>query len=147
LVSLLVTSVSQPVFGLSSQSLKPSSHVIPQVKSALHTGVPWKLLHSLWQTPQLSVEVSSVSQPFIALLSQSAVLLLQKASVHDPPLQRFVPQSVAQSPQCFGSLRRFTSQPAFLSQSASQPLQPLPSPHSPLMQSCSSAQLFSQLPQ
>ncbi len=72
--------------------------------------------HAPPHTPQLRAsEVTSTSQPFAALMSQSTKPALQLATTQRPAAQPGMPlataHAVAQAPQCAGSARRSTSQP------------------------------------
>jgi hypothetical protein len=86
LVTSLLVEVSQPLTTLSSQSEKPSVHVIWHWE-ATHVGVPLKSEHAPPQLPQFNGSfVVLTSQPLLAKPSQSAKFVLHVPTTHLPPL-------------------------------------------------------------
>src|SRR5689334_3698023 len=82
--TLAVTSVSQPSATPFTQSARPALQLMPQLPSALHTGVPPLSLHTLSHEPQLVGFDRSASQPFFGLPSQSAKPASQVVILHTP---------------------------------------------------------------
>jgi hypothetical protein len=121
LFTSLLTFVSQPLFGLPSQLLKPAAQVGTHTP-ALQVVLPLALEQVTPHAPQFAVVFSAVSQPFLALPSQ-----LPKPALHTgtqtPAAQDVVPfelvQASPQPLQCATVLCVSVSQPLFgrLSQS------------------------------
>ena len=147
---------SKPFVGLLSQSEYPVAHV-PVVHEytpavAVHFGVLWLVMHALKQVPQLLVLVMSVSQPFFAMPSQSALVgsaqtpkIVQTALLQVSIAPPAVLHGWTQPPQLFTSVLRLTSHPfdALWSQLSKPVLQVLTEhayvPPVPLLVHCSVA--------
>jgi hypothetical protein len=89
LLTSVLTFVSQPLFGLPSQLLKPDAHVGTHTP-AEHVVLPFEFPHVAPHAPQFAVLLRGVSQPFLALPSQ-----LPKPALHTgtqvPAAQDVVP--------------------------------------------------------
>jgi hypothetical protein len=112
---VVVMAVSQPLATLLSQSAKPELHLILHVDPT-HVPVPPDWLQPLPQPPQLFASlVVLISQPFPALLSQSAKPELHDEIEHVDPehasVALFVLHALPQPPQLFLSVAVLTSQP------------------------------------
>ena len=112
-----LTSRSQPLAVLPSQSPKPAAHAKPHVlarhaTTELGGGVP---VHARPHIPQLAGSVASVAQR----PEQSVVPVAQVVPQRPPEQTVPIPQAAPQRPQLALSLRRLRSQPfdATLSQS------------------------------
>jgi hypothetical protein len=107
--------VSQPLFGLPSQSLKPAAQVGTQAP-AVQVVVPFRLVQETVHDPQFAVVLSGVSQPFRVLLSQSPKPELQ-VGTHAPVVHTVEPcaleQGRPQPPQFAVLVCVFVSQPLF----------------------------------
>jgi hypothetical protein len=121
------TDVSQPFAGIASQLPKPALHVKPQAPP-VHVVVAFATVaHELLHDPQREgVEFKFVSQPFIALASQSPHPALH-VKPHAPPEQVVIAlardgQTLPHEPQWFTSIERFTH---VIPQSVCPPPQPL----------------------
>lgn len=122
-----LTDVSQPFAGIPSQLSKPALQANPQ-RPEVHVGVALgTLIHALLHDPQREgVEFKFVSQPFIALPSQSPHPALH-VNPHDPSAHVVVAlardgQTVPHEPQLFTSVASRTHVDP---QSVSPPPQPL----------------------
>lgn len=109
----LVRRVSQPLPTLPSQFAKPGLQVIVQEPDG-QPGVPFALLQTLPQAPQLLTVLVLTSQPFASSPSQFAKPGLQVIPEQAPPVQVGVPplelHALPQLPQ-FWMVPRFVSQP------------------------------------
>jgi hypothetical protein len=110
-------SASQPSAGLLLQSPWPEMHVTEQTP-LVHIAVEYGPLGHTWKhAQQLSVSVWVLaSQPSDAMLLQSVKPVWQPAMVHapfmQPPVVTWAPvQTLLHTPQLFGSVDGFTSQP------------------------------------
>jgi hypothetical protein len=107
--------VSQPLFGLPSQSLKPAEQDGTQTP-AVQAVVPFELLQVMPQPPQFEVVVVAVSQPLRALPSQLPNPALH-VGTHALPVQVVVPfafvQASPQPPQFGTDVVVSVSQPLF----------------------------------
>jgi hypothetical protein len=105
--------VSQPLAGLPSQFLNPTSHTGTQAVP-LHEVVPCRFEHARPHVPQLVVVLVGVSHPFRVSLSQSPKPPLH-AGTQAPPVQAVVPCALLQgcphAPQCEVDDRMSVSQP------------------------------------
>jgi len=120
----VVRGVSQPLPATMSQSPKPVSHELQVHVRLEQSATAWDLAHTTPQPPQ-SVSVSSaVSQPFDAIMSQSAKPRSHAATAHDPLRQAGVAcgsaHALPHAPQLATDEPRSTSQPlpAIMSQSS-----------------------------
>ena len=113
--------VSQPLFGLPSQSLNPAEHVGTQAP-AVHVVEPFVFVHALPQMPQFVVVVRDASQPFRALPSQLPKFALH-VGTHAPTVQTVEPFAFVHAsphPPQFGTdVCVFVSQPLFAFESQS----------------------------
>jgi hypothetical protein len=110
---MLASDASHPFAGMPSQSPQVAWHDGEHTPEA-HAVAPCALEQALPHDPQLLVVVSCVSQPFAMFPSQLPKPAAH-AVPHPPPVHVGVPpeplHTVAQLPQCTGSLFRFVSQP------------------------------------
>jgi hypothetical protein len=107
---------SQPLASMVSQLPKPGLQVPSAQELATHWPLAFAYVQGLLQNPQFAAElVVSVSQPFAACMSQSAVPAAQLETPHTPLLQTGVPvwamHTIVQLSQWFGSALRLTSHP------------------------------------
>jgi hypothetical protein len=117
--------VSQPLLGLSSQSLKPAAQAYWHAPPAQLAAVLGRAGHCMPQPPQWATLVwVLVSQPFCVLLSQSAKPVAQPVSVHVEAMHTSVeldaPQVRPQPPQCAALVRVSASQPLLVLPSQSE---------------------------
>jgi hypothetical protein len=112
---LVLRFVSQPLFGLPSQSPKPPAQTGVQTPET-QLVVPLALLQLTPQAPQLAVVLSAVSQPLAALPSQLPNPALHVPSVHVPATQLALALArlhvAPHAPQSV-SVLMFRSQPLF----------------------------------
>lgn len=104
LVGLVFKSDSQPLAVFPSQSPRAISHVPVLQRPMRHAGVPPRLGHAMPQAPQLAgLVLRFVSQPLVAIPSQSAVPTAHEGATHDPARQ-IIPAAHAtpQPPQLVG---------------------------------------------
>jgi hypothetical protein len=110
-------SVSQPLFGLLSQSSKPSVQAGAQAP-ALHIVVPCWFVHMTAQAPQFWFVLSGASHPVAGLLSQSSKPLTQPSSWQVPVPHDTTPfgrlHAVLHAPQLISVLSG-VSQPVIMS--------------------------------
>jgi hypothetical protein len=113
----VVRLVSQPLFGLPSQSPQPEAQVGVHLPE-LHVVEPLALVQARKQAPQLLVVLSAVSQPLAALLSQLPQPALQELSTQLPdehePLALAKEQALPHPPQWLTLVWVFVSQPLLL---------------------------------
>lgn len=108
--------ISHPFEAARSQSAHPTLHVYEHCRvpdTTTHDGVAFgRDGQMVPHAPQLRVEPSEDSQPFEAVLSQSAKPVLQLAMAHAPPVQAAVAfarvQRRPQTPQLSASALRLT---------------------------------------
>lgn len=132
----VLSGVSQPVEILPSQLSNPALQVMAH-RPWLHDGVPFVLLQTFPQPPQLPTsDFRLASQPSVYWLLQFAKFVLQPVIPHLPALQATVALAAEQAlphfPQLPGSVEMLASQPllASPSQSARLPVHWL-TPHTP----------------
>ena len=132
--------VSQPLVGSPSQSPKPTLQTPTPQRPSRHAAVPFGITHVRPQAPQFVALVCvSISQPFIAFMSQSPRPVAQPPITHDPAVHAAVPPAtrhmLPQRPQLADAVRTSVSQPLAASPSQSaKPSLHIPTRHTPSAQ-------------
>jgi hypothetical protein len=133
-----VIDVSQPLFGLPSQSAKPGAQVGAHVPVPEQLVEPWAFVQAFPQEPQFVTVRIEVSQPLASLLSQSPHPSVH-ATIWQPPVAHELValarvQRTPQPPQLV-ELVSGASQPLVASPSQSpKPAAQRATPHAPLTQ-------------
>jgi hypothetical protein len=132
-------SASQPFAAIVSQLAKPGLHTPTLHVPIVHTAVALEGAHSLPHAPQCVSElVSDVSQPLVALPSQSPKPALHAPIRHVPPTHEVVAlgrlQARPQAPQCAAVVLRSVSQPlAALPSQLPRPIAQVVVPQTPIV--------------